>query len=91
MSVDSSPIVAFVLIAFICPTSDETSVGTELDRRVLGADLGDCSSFLELGAASSSWVTTTNIPPSGSVGARTAGEVEVISCGGGEFIEVATG
>lgn len=91
MSVDSSPIVAFVLIAFICPTSDETSVGMELDGRVLGAELGDCSWVLELGAASSSWVTTTNIPPSGSVGADAAGEVEVISCVGGEVIEVATG
>ena len=91
MSVDSSPIVAFVLIAFICPTSDETSVGIEPDRRVLGAELGDCSWFLELGAARSSWVTTTNIPLSGSVGAGTAREVEVISCGSGEFTEVAAG
>jgi hypothetical protein len=91
MSVDSSPIVAFVLIAFICTTSDETSVGMELDGRVLGAELGDCSWFLELGAASSSWVATTNIPPSRSVGADVAREVEVISCVGGEVIEVATG
>jgi hypothetical protein len=82
--------VAFVLIAFICSISDETSVGTELDRSVVGAELGDCSWLVELGAASSSWVTTTNIPLSESVGAGAAREIEVISCGSGEVIEVAT-
>ena len=66
-------------------------MGTELDRSVLGAELGDCCWVVELGAASSSGVTTTNIPQSRSVGAGAAREVEGISCGSGEFREVATG
>lgn len=89
MRVANSPIVAFVLTCFICPTSDGTFVVGELDSAVLKVEVGDGSCLVGLGASPPVGVTATNRPLHASVGTGVAREPEVLSAESGLMTEVA--